>query len=204
MGNHPRAIANDDGFVGGGQDGAGEPLGLLGHGRLVALADIREGDGDASDKAEMNWRTGQQQAALDASGPKMNLGGLPSLQRFRQQPSKNGLVEGVQQVQHGRACKGAGVGIQQFVKRLVGVEQLALRIERGGAGLHRLHESTIRFTAFEREDLLARGALDDQGVDLAVADGPERLFGLVQTGLEFIPGQRRYERHHRHHSSTDR
>ena len=52
-------------------------------------------------------------------------------------------------------------------------------VRTDGAFLHLFHEVAVRLLgAVQRVDLIAAGALDDQGVDLAMPNRAQHLFGF--------------------------
>ncbi len=87
----------------------------------------------------------------------------------------------------------------------VGVQDVAASRQDHGAFLHLFDEVAVRLLgAVQRVDLIAAGALDDQGVDLALPNRPQHLFGFGEAraqrlGLFAIVGVRR--RDHRPYSA---
>ena len=61
----------------------------------------------------------------------------------------------------------------------VGVQDVAAARQDHGAFLHLFDEVAVRLLgAVQRVDLIAAGALDDQGVDLALPNRAQHLFGF--------------------------
>ena len=60
VGDYAGAIADDDGLVGGGENGPRQPLGLLGSGGLLAFADVGESDRDTAHDTKIDRSTGER------------------------------------------------------------------------------------------------------------------------------------------------
>src|SRR5690606_11547975 len=86
----------------------------------------------------------------------------------------------------------------------VGVEHASGAVECCGARLHGLHEAPVGLAvAFQREDVVRFVAAHHERIDLALADGVERILRIGQTLAELL-----YERipgiHRRRHSPAPR
>lgn len=77
---------------------------------------------------------------------------------------------------------------QHFCEAPVAVKDRTIRCDGRGTFVHLFHEDTVRLLgAFEGEYLLLSfGSVDEQGINLVSADGPERLFRLIEACTQFF------------------
>ena len=77
--------------------------------------------------------------------------------------------------------------VDQLGEAPVAVDDVAVAGQGDGAFLHLLDQRAIRRVgAAQRVDAFAGAVGDQERIDLAVADGPQRLFGLGQSCAQLL------------------